>query len=202
MEGEVSWVSGFLSFQVTKFPSFQGREKQWEAWNWSCDLRANERPKNNFTRWRKQTDRQTSRQTDMTTLWLNRPSEADSVKNIFLVTSISKFPWHNHYHPNHYTNHHSATTTIQYGLYSTVGYMLVTKTTKQTGKKLINILVLGVTLCYIIKKKVFLIKKNQRKNAKMQKYLWFMCQTVQEVTYSMEYKKSNKSAYAQPTNYN
>ena len=63
-------VSKFLSFRVTKFPSFQvskfpreegGREDQWEAWNWSCDLRANERPKKNCTRWCRHTHTRTWR---------------------------------------------------------------------------------------------------------------------------------------------
>ena len=34
-----------------------GREDQWEAWNWSCDLRANKRPKKTAPNGR-QTDRQ------------------------------------------------------------------------------------------------------------------------------------------------
>ena len=53
-----------------------GRGGQWEAWNWSCDLRANGRPKKNCTRWHRTTDKQT----EMATLWLNRRSGADSVK--------------------------------------------------------------------------------------------------------------------------
>ena len=60
-----------------------------EAWNWSCDLRANERPQNHgklicspwtsfappglVAQTNRQTDRQTDRQTNMATLWLNRP---------------------------------------------------------------------------------------------------------------------------------
>ena len=37
-------VTEFRSLQVCKFPKEGGKEDQWEAWNWSCDLRANERP--------------------------------------------------------------------------------------------------------------------------------------------------------------
>ena len=37
-------VSELPSFKVSKFPRGGGREDQWEAWNWSHDLRANERP--------------------------------------------------------------------------------------------------------------------------------------------------------------
>ena len=44
-----------------------GREDQWDAWNWSCDLRANERPKKTAPY------AQTNIQADMATLWLNRP---------------------------------------------------------------------------------------------------------------------------------
>ena len=33
-----------------------GAEDQWEVWNWSCDLSANERLKKNCTRWRTLTD--------------------------------------------------------------------------------------------------------------------------------------------------
>ena len=41
---QVSEIHRFPSFQVSKFPRDGGREDQWEAWNWSCHLRANERP--------------------------------------------------------------------------------------------------------------------------------------------------------------
>ena len=61
-------VFDFLNYQVCEFPSFQvskftrkgGREDQWEAWNWSCHVRANERPNKtapNGVDW--QTDKQT-----------------------------------------------------------------------------------------------------------------------------------------------
>ena len=44
-------------------------EDQWEAWNWSCDLRANERPKKTPPDGAdRQTDRQTNRQTNIATL--------------------------------------------------------------------------------------------------------------------------------------
>ena len=39
----------------------RGRRDQWEAWNWSCFLRANERPRKNGTRLCKQTHKQTWR---------------------------------------------------------------------------------------------------------------------------------------------
>ena len=54
----------------------EGEADQWEAWNWSCDRMANERPKKYCNRWRRQTDTQT----DIAILWLNRPSGAYSVK--------------------------------------------------------------------------------------------------------------------------
>ena len=46
-------------------------------------LRANERPKKNCTWWRRLTDRQV---TDMATIWLNRPSGADSMKILHTAT--------------------------------------------------------------------------------------------------------------------
>ena len=46
-------------------------EGQWEAGIWSCDLRANERPKKKLHG--KGTNRQTHKQTDMSTLWPTRP---------------------------------------------------------------------------------------------------------------------------------
>ena len=53
---------------------------QWVALKWSCDLRANERPKKNPLPMAHNHGR-THRRTDMATLWLNRPSGADSVKS-------------------------------------------------------------------------------------------------------------------------
>ena len=41
------WAEGvnyFLSFFGGEGGAEGGREDQWEAWNWSCDMRANERP--------------------------------------------------------------------------------------------------------------------------------------------------------------
>ena len=49
------------------------------------ELRANERPWKNCTKWGRHPDIQTSRQTDMVTLWLNRPSGADSVKSPYFL---------------------------------------------------------------------------------------------------------------------
>ena len=54
-----------------------GKEDQWKAWNWSCDLRANERPQKKL-----HPMAHTSIQTDIATLWLNRPSGAASVKTM------------------------------------------------------------------------------------------------------------------------
>ena len=52
---------------------------QWESWNWSCDFRANEKPKKTMHPMA-QTYILTDTQTDMATLWLNLSSLADSVK--------------------------------------------------------------------------------------------------------------------------
>ena len=64
-----------------------GGEDQWEAWNWSCDLRANETPREKL-HMMAQKKRQTSRQTDMETLWLNRPIGANSVKILFKKINV------------------------------------------------------------------------------------------------------------------
>ena len=60
-----------------------GGGDHWEAWNWSCDLRANERPRKKLHSMA-QTDRHThtqiERQTDMATLWPTRPTGAELVK--------------------------------------------------------------------------------------------------------------------------
>ena len=40
------------------------REDQWQTLNWSCGLKANERPRKNCTQWRKTTNTYTDRQTD------------------------------------------------------------------------------------------------------------------------------------------
>ena len=40
-----SQIYKLQSFWLSKFPQEGGREDQWEAWNWSCDLSANERPR-------------------------------------------------------------------------------------------------------------------------------------------------------------
>ena len=58
--------------KIFKFPRREGGKEggpmhEWPG-NWSCDLRANERPKKNFIPGRKQTHRQNHRQTDMATL--------------------------------------------------------------------------------------------------------------------------------------
>ena len=70
--GGVQKNSDLSSFQVTEFPSFQvskegWREDQREAWNWSCDLRANERPWGKKLHLMAQTDIQTSRHPDIQT---------------------------------------------------------------------------------------------------------------------------------------
>ena len=62
-----------------------GGEDQWEAWNWSCDLRADARPKKNCTDG-------VEPHTDMATLWLNWPSGTDTVKMIYLQ-NILKRDW-------------------------------------------------------------------------------------------------------------
>ena len=68
-------LTDFLCFWVSKFPSGrngrrEGRRTNEGQGNLSCDLWANERPKQNWILWHKQTDRhtdtQTHRQTDMT----------------------------------------------------------------------------------------------------------------------------------------
>ena len=83
------WVSKFMSLKVPEFPSLQvskflsfqvfkwdgareeGRTNE-RPGNWSCDLRANERPPMMA---------HTDTQTDMATLWMNWHSGASSVKN-------------------------------------------------------------------------------------------------------------------------
>ena len=45
----------FIFFFVEGVQKYGG--DQWEAWNWSCDLRANERPWKNRTSWHRTRDR-------------------------------------------------------------------------------------------------------------------------------------------------
>ena len=78
---------------LKSIPNYIGREDQWEAWNRSCYLRTNERPKTAPDGANRHPDRQTGHtHTDMATLWLNRPSGAKKKKSEFhkpLLESVS-----------------------------------------------------------------------------------------------------------------
>ena len=63
-----------IFFEASHWPS--GHMTRSQASHWSCDLWANERPRKKLhgEGTHRQTDNQTNRQTDIATLWLNRPS--------------------------------------------------------------------------------------------------------------------------------
>ena len=99
--GEKLWKKQWTTFKNSEKPWKPvkgGREAGREGGltnkrpgNWSCDLRANEMPqKTSSNGANKLTDTQTQTQTDITTIWLNRPCVADSV--IWFIINGTRIP--------------------------------------------------------------------------------------------------------------